>query len=61
MRFTGCRATVDGETALLGDPSWIPTLDVMVADGHQSTLKALPSAVDAALDGFTVDWLSVGP
>ena len=61
VRFTGCSATVGGETALLGDPSWTPTLDVMVVGGHQNTLKALPSAVDAASDGFTVDWLSVGP
>jgi hypothetical protein len=61
VRFTGCSATADGQTALLGDPMWAPTLDVMVVGGKQNTLKALPSAVDAGSDGFTVDWLSVGP
>jgi hypothetical protein len=33
----------------------------MVVGGHQNTLKALPSAVGASSEGFTVDWLSVGP
>ena len=61
VRFTGCSATADGQTAPIGDPLWTPTLDVMVVGGHQNTLKALPSAVDAGSDGFTVDWLSVGP
>jgi len=61
VRFTDCSATAGGQTALLGDALWTRSLDVMVEGGHRSTLKALPSAIDAGSGGFTVDWLSVGP
>jgi hypothetical protein len=61
VRFTACSASAEGKAALLGDPSWAPTIDVMIVGGHQNTLKALPSAVDAGSDGFSVNWLSVGP
>lgn len=61
VRFTGCKATAGGETALLGDGLWTRSLDLMVESGHRTVLKALPSAIDAGSDGFTVEWRSVGP
>ena len=60
-RFVDCSATAGGHAARLGDDFWTQTLHLMVQDGHRSTLKAQPSAIDAGSDGFTVDWLSVGP
>jgi hypothetical protein len=61
VRFTDCHATAGGQTADVGDGVWTRTLDVMVRQRHRTTLKALPSAIDAASDGFTVNWLGVGP
>lgn len=61
VRFTDCSATANGQTALLGDELWTRRIDLMIQLKQRTVLKALPSAIDAASDGFTVSWRSVGP
>lgn len=61
VRFSNCRATIDGNPAAFADGSWLLSPVVMANKLDLTHTKAEPSAISTTKDAFTVKWRAVGP